>query len=58
MSDLVDITGELIAPFETDMAYHFYDGISKVWLPKSQCEWDHLGIMTMPMWLAIEKGLV
>ncbi len=54
--NLVDIAGELIAPFETERAYHFYDGAIKVWLPKSQCEWDEEGKeMTMPEWLAMEK---
>ena len=31
----------------------------KVWLPKSQCEWDDSeGTMQIPEWLAIEKELV
>lgn len=58
MSDLVDITGELVAPFETEKAYRFYDGKTTCWLPKSQCEWDaEAGEMTMPEWLAEEKRL-
>ena len=56
-SDLVDVTGEIQG--ETDKAYRFHDGVRTVWLPKSQCEWDATeGIMTMPEWLAGEKGLI
>ena len=33
-----------------------------IWLPKSQIEWDHtsggLVVVTMPEWLAREKGLI
>lgn len=56
---LVEISGELVAPFETEKAYHFYDGSNRVWLPKSQCEWDSdEQIMTIPEWLCVEKGLI
>jgi hypothetical protein len=58
-SDLVDIAGELVAPFETEKAFRFHDGKSIVWLPKSQCEWDENDkIMAMPEWLAKDKGLI
>lgn len=58
-SELVDIEGELVSPYETNFAYRFYDGRTTVWIPKSQCEWDeHEKTMTMPRWLADEKGLV
>lgn len=57
-SELVDIEGELVPPLETDFAYRFYDGKTTAWLPKSQCEWDEEGIMTMPLWLAEEKNFV
>ena len=57
--ELADITGELIAPFETEMAYKFSDGDKTVWLPKSQCDWDEYNsTMTMPLWLAEEKELI
>ena len=57
---MVDVVGELMAPFETEKAYHFSaDGNETVWLPKSQCGWDeHTETMTMPEWLAIDKGLI
>lgn len=58
-SDLVDIAGELVKPFETELAYHFFDGSQTVWLPKSQCEWDADDkTMAMPEWLALDKGLI
>ena len=54
---LTDVAGEVRA--ETEKAYQFYDGSVTVWLPKSQCEWDARDkTMTLPEWLAVEKGLV
>jgi hypothetical protein len=61
---LIDISGELVVPFETPLAYRFYDGSRTEWIPKSQCEWDasdrdpNIGTMTMPEWLAQEKGFI
>jgi hypothetical protein len=56
---LVDISGELVEPFETERAYRFFDGTRTVWLPKSQCEWDpDAKVMTMMEWLATEKELI
>ena len=55
--ELIDISGEIKA--ETEKAYKFYDGKVEVWLPKSQCEWDvDSKVMTMPEWLAKDKGLI
>ncbi len=55
--DLVDISGELQA--ETEKAYLLFDGTTKIWLPKSQVEWnDETKTMTMPEWMALEKGLI
>lgn len=62
--ELVDIAGQLIRPFETEKAWFFFDGNTEVWLPKSQVEWDpsdrdpNVGTMTMPEWLALDKGLI
>jgi hypothetical protein len=54
---LDDIAGEVLV--ETPGAYRFYDGKTTDWLPKSQVEWDaDDGIMTMPHWLAKEKGFI
>ena len=55
-SRLVDLAG--LVNVETAKAYLFHDGIhDAVWLPKSQVEFDD-GVMTLPEWLAIEKGLI
>lgn len=55
--ELVDIAGSILR--DTDKAFHFNDGSKAVWLPKSQCEWDQDSeTMTMPIWLAKEKGLI
>lgn len=44
---------------ETDDAYKFVSGENTVWLPKSRCTWNPDNrTMTVPEWLAIEKGLV
>lgn len=57
MPKLIDITGQILS--ETERAYFFTDGEKKVWLPKSQVEWDEEdNTITMPEWLAIEKELV
>ena len=56
-SKLVYISAEVQR--ETEKAYLFYDGTQKVWLPKSQCQWD-ADAKEMPMeeWLAEEKELI
>lgn len=55
--EIVDISGELI--HETERAWLFTDGENRVWLPKSICEWDEqAGVMTVPEWIALEKGLI
>ncbi len=56
---IIEVAGELVAPFETAAAYKFSSGGASVWLPKSQVEWDaDAKEMTMPEWLAIEKELI
>lgn len=57
-SDLIDIAG--IVKHQTEKAYLFDGGGDEaVWLPKSQCEWDEEEkTMTMPEWLAKDKGLI
>jgi hypothetical protein len=62
MSDakLTDIVAKL--RHETERAFLIFDGAHAVWLPKSQCEIE-LGknmtcIVTLPEWLAREKGLI
>ena len=59
-SDLIDIFGTL--KFETPKAYLFDFGHDEgTWVPKSQVEIDEKGggfTVTMPTWLAKEKGLI
>lgn len=58
-NDLIDLAGEI--RHETERAFLFWDGTDKkpVWLPKSLCKWDEQSReMTMPEWIAIEKGLI
>lgn len=54
-SNLVDIPAKL--HHETDKAYLFDFGLTeKVWIPKSQCEWDGKEV-TMTESVAVDKGL-
>lgn len=59
-SDLVDIDVEI--KHMTDKAVLVSDGDNDVWLPLSQTEvednGDGTGVVTIPEWLAIEKGLL
>lgn len=60
-SDLTDIT--VTKRHETANAIQVHDGDNLVWLPKSQIEIEETGdgktlIVTLPQWLAEEKGLV
>lgn len=59
--EIVEIEGELVKPFDTEKAYHFYDGKTTAWLPKSLVDWHpkkrNFGTMVMPSWLAEERGL-
>lgn len=55
--ELVDIAGEIL--FETELAYRFDAGDRTEWIPKSQCQWDQdEQVMTMPEWIAKEKGFI
>ena len=57
-TETVEIAGEVLASSTTD-AYLFTDGDATVWLPRSQCEWDpDAREMTMPEWLAMDRGLM
>lgn len=63
-SDLVDVTGEILIDDPSKKAIRFYDGVTRVWLPRSQIEVEphedggRLSVVTMPEWLALEKGLI
>jgi hypothetical protein len=54
---IVDIEGEIREP-GTALAVQFYDGERTVWLPRSQIEINDDGTVSMPEWLAMEKGLI
>jgi hypothetical protein len=56
MERLVDITVEFQG--ETAKAYRIFDGSKVEWVPKSQCEKNEDGTITMPEWLAKEKGFI
>jgi hypothetical protein len=62
--EIVDVQVELL--HETDKAYLVtIDGKTKVWVAKSVCELEHdadpklhLWTLTLPAWMAEERGLV
>jgi hypothetical protein len=57
MTELIDIAVRL--KHETEKAYFVETGEGDMWLPKSQVEfYAQDNIVTMPYWLAKEKGLV
>ncbi|TPN44419.1 hypothetical protein FJ981_27880 [Mesorhizobium sp. B1-1-4] len=62
-SDLIDVTVQL--HHETDRAVLVSDDgerESAIWIPLSQCEVlkrpNGIAIVTMPEWLALDKGLI
>ena len=63
-SDLVEVTGEILIDYPSLKAIRFYDGTRRVWLPRSQIQIEphedggRLSVVTMPEWLALEKGLI
>lgn len=61
-NDLTDVTVQL--HHETEKAWLVSgDGVTKVWVPKSQAELEASEsngafILTLPEWLALDKGLI
>lgn len=57
-SNVIDLEARLIG--ETEKARRFDFGDDKPqWLPKSQHEWDEDDqTVTLPEWIAVERGLV
>lgn len=54
---MADVEGTIV--HQTTLAYLFDNGDKRVWIPKSQCQWDpDDSKMTMLEKVAIEKGLV
>jgi len=64
-SNLIDIECRLLVITDKAICVTMDDDVEspeKIWLPKSQIEFENSGIMlvevTLPEWLAIEKGMV
>lgn len=54
-SNLIDI--ECALRHQTAAAYLVEIDGEKYWVPKSQCEYDD-GVLTIPEWLANDKGMI
>ena len=54
--EVIDIACRVVG--ETDKAYRVDDGTRVEWIPKSQVEKNDDGTVTMPEWLAEEKGFI
>lgn len=62
-SDVIDIDGAIEAKTEKAVLFHTGNKEEAAWLPLSQIEVDETGIagivtVTLPEWLALEKGLI
>jgi len=58
-NNLVDIFGSITLETKRSYLFQFRGDEETVWLPKSQCKWyKDEEKMTMPEWLALEKGLI
>lgn len=56
-SELVDLPAKVL--IDGDKAYRLdVGGDVPIWVPKSQCEVNDDGTVTMPRWLAKERGLI
>lgn len=62
-SDVIDIDGAVAARTANAVLFHTGDKDEAVWLPLSQIEIEETGFkgiftVTLPEWLALEKGLI
>ena len=62
-SNIIDIDGAVEAETEKAVLFHDGDKAKAVWLARSQIEISETGIggivtVTLPEWLAMEKGLI
>lgn len=62
-SDLIDITVQLLRETEAAILVADADPEDATWLPKSQVEIEpadngSLHVVTLPEWLALDKGLI
>jgi len=62
-SNIIDIDVEITARTEKAVLVHTGDKMKSVWLPLSQIEIEPSGVggvetVTLPEWLALDKGLI
>jgi hypothetical protein len=62
-SNIIDIDAEVTHRTEKAVLVHTGNKEESVWLPLSQIEIQHSGVggietVTLPEWLALEKGLI
>lgn len=63
-SDIIDIDVELLHRTEKAVLVHTGNKEQAAWVPLSQCEitpngaFDGIETITLPEWLALEKGLI
>lgn len=62
-SDVIDIDGAVEARTESAVLFHTGNKEDAAWLPLSQIEIEETGFkgvftVTLPEWLALEKGLI
>jgi hypothetical protein len=60
---VIDIDGAIEAKTEKAVLFHDGDKSKAVWLARSQIEIEETGVagivtITLPEWLALEKGLI
>jgi hypothetical protein len=59
---MIEITCEIVG--ETEQAIRIWDGSQEFWLPKSQTNFDEIGLcpgvieLEVAEWLAQDKGLI
>ena len=62
-SNVIDIDGAIEARTEKAVLFHDGDKSKAIWLARSQIEIEETGVagivtITLPEWLALEKGLI
>ena len=62
-SNVIDIDGVIEAKTEKAVLFHDGDKSQAVWLARSQIEIEETGVagivtVTLPEWLALERGLI
>lgn len=62
-SNIVDIDGAIEARTQKAVLFHTGDKSEAAWLPLSQIEIEETGVggivtVTLPEWLALDKGLI